>query len=60
MKKQDLPIGYVMCALAMILGCATIARIKHHEDVIEDTIRMVENRQYILHEDDMNLIENWE
>ena len=60
MKKQDLPIGYVMCALAIILGCATIARIKHHEDVIEETIRMVEDKQYILHESDYNLIENWE
>lgn len=60
MKNQDLPIGYIMCALAMILGCATIVRIKYHEDLIEETIERIENRQYIIHEDDMNLIENWE
>lgn len=58
--KEDLPIGFIMCALTMLLGCATIIRIKYHEDTIQETIQMIEERQYILQEDDYNLIENWE
>jgi hypothetical protein len=57
--REDLPNGFILCTLVMILGCVVLIRIKAHEDLIQSTIESIENKQYILHEEDFNLIENY-